>query len=291
MKLSLSTHLLVYGELDSAGMQAIADAGCQESEVWLAEPHVRWRSASAMTELRKKLEDSGSKPGTVHLPFYPSVGGLLDHGEKWSVIDPDSKRRQIALDGMAEGFQAAATLGARAGVLHLGWPGDLWTTEHLHWAEAAVYQLLPVAKECGVQLLLENIISTGTRAKKLVRLLDKVDPDGQAGVCLDLGHAHVEGNILEELADALPRLSHLHVHDNDGCKDQHSAPGQGTIPWRSLLQKLQDISYQGSGALELRDFSKGAISPAEVIQKEMGHVRKFHQHWASRDLLTPSIKI
>ena len=100
-----------------------------------------------------------------------------------------------------------------------------------------------------------------------------------------------KGNILEELADALPRLSHLHVHDNDGCKDQHSAPGQGTIPWRSLLQKLQDISYHGSGALELRDFSKGGIPPAEVIQKEMGHVRKFHQHWASRDLLTPSIKI
>ena len=289
MKLSLSTHLLVYGELDSVGRRAIAEAGCSESEVWLAEPHVRWRSAFAMTELRKKLEDSGSRPGTVHLPFYPSVSGLLDRGEKWSVIDPDSNRRKIALDGMAEGFHAAATLGARAGVLHLGWPGDAWGKAQLHWAEEAVDKLLPIAKKCGVQLLLENIISDGTRAKNLVRLLDKVDPDGHAGICLDLGHAHVEGNILEELSDSLPRLAHLHVHDNDGCHDQHAAPGQGTIPWRELLQQLNSISYQGSGALELRDFSKGALSPAEVIQKEMGHVRQFHRHWANENLLTPSI--
>jgi len=285
MKLSLSTHLLVYGELDSAGMQAIADAGCQESEVWLAEPHVRWRSASAMTELRKKLEDSGSKPGTVHLPFYPSVGGLLDHGEKWSVIDPDSKRRQIALDGMAEGFQAAATLGARAGVLHLGWPGDLWTTEHLHWAEAAVYQLLPVAKECGVQLLLENIISSGTRCAELVKLLNEVDPASEAGICLDLGHAHVLGGVVEELEAALPRLAHLHVHDNDGQEDSHLAPGRGTIPWRDVLTRLQSSGYTGRGALELRDFSKGQDAPAELVRAEVDAALDFQKHWQGEGLL------
>ncbi len=281
MKLSLSTHLLVYRQLQDPVLAAMAAAGYRTVEVWLAEPHVPWRSTSACEKFRQRLAKHSLRAGSVHLPFYPSVPELINHGSKWSVIDNESTQRQAAIEGAARGLEAAAELGAACAVLHLGWPGDDWSGDRGQLAREAVFQLLPTAKQCGVQLLLENIISDGTRAGELVTLLDEVDPDGSAGICLDLGHANVEGNVLSELSDALPRLAHLHVHDNDGHCDSHHAPGQGSIPWAQVLNQLAQIEFSGMGALELRDFSRGDDELHQMLNRELGLVADFcdkHRH-------------
>ncbi|HEX9792951.1 MAG TPA: sugar phosphate isomerase/epimerase family protein [Planctomycetota bacterium] len=286
MELTLSTHLLVYAALDAAALRALAASGYATVEVWLAEPHVPWRDAHALEEFGGRLRDHGLRAGTVHLPFYPSVPALRAENRRWSVIDPASAAaRREAVAGAAAGLQAAAALGARAGVLHLGWQGDVWSESSHAWAREAVAELLPVARHCGVQLLLENIISEGTRAARLVELLDELDPVGDAGVCLDLGHAHVEGDVLDQLEAALPRLAHLHVHDNDGASDDHRAPGAGTLPWRAVLGRLRAHDYRGQGALEIRDSSKGRETAATVVAREAGLARAFEHTWAARDLL------
>ena len=84
-----------------------------------------------------------------------------------------------------------------------------------------------------------------------------------------LGHAHVDGGVLDELEQAAPRLCHLHLHDNDGRSDAHLAPGQGTIPWAQVLERLHAAGYQGAGALEVRDLSRGARPPAEVLAETL----------------------
>jgi sugar phosphate isomerase/epimerase len=273
MELSLSTHLLVYGHLDEPALCALAASGLSLVEVWLAEPHLCWKDARALAEFRARLEQHGLRPASVHLPFYPSVPALLEHGEKWSLIDPAVAQREIALAGTREGIYACAALGARQAVLHLGWQGDAWLDSSHGWARDAVAELLPVAHACGVELLLENIISSGTRVARLIELLDEIDPAGQAGICLDLGHAHVEGDVLAELQVALPRLRHLHLHDNDGCSDAHLAPGLGSMPWAEVLAQLQAAGYDGAGALEIRDLSRGAEAPDQVIQKAVQQAR------------------
>ena len=283
MELTLSTHLLVYHTMNARALQALQHCGCGGAEVWLAEPHVPWRNESRLREFGQALADSGLCTHTVHLPFYPSVPDLLERGETWSVIAPDPADRRVAIQGMAEGLHAAAALGAEGAVLHLGWPKDVWTSETQALADSAVAELLPIAKKCGVKLLLENIISNGTRAGALVQLLNRVDPHEEAGICLDLGHAHVLGGVLAELEDALPRLDHLHVHDNDGKKDAHLAPGQGSIPWAEVLKKLEEGNYQGSGALEIRDFSKGKQDLEEVMKEQMQHVDSFRDDFFPQD--------
>lgn len=281
MELSLSTHLLVYHRMQDQSLATMAAAGYRTVEVWLAEPHVPWRSQRGCEQFRRRLAEHGLRAGSVHLPFYPSVPELMNHGHKWSVIDQEKKARETAIEAAAEGFRAAATLGAGVGVLHLGWPGDDWSGDRTQLAREAVDALLPIAKETGVQLLLENIISDGTRCGELVKLLDEVDPHHTAGICLDLGHAHVEGDILAEIGDALPRLCHLHVHDNDGSSDSHHAPGQGSIPWDGVFDLLTTANFNGLGALELRDFSRGEDDIPALLKRELGHVADFcaqHRH-------------
>lgn len=269
MQLSLSSHLLVYGRCEPEELVTARDAGIEQLELWLAEPHLPWRDLSACAAFRQRLGDLGLRAGSVHLPFYPSVPELLDHGAKWSVIDPDPRRRAEALDAVRAGMQAAAELGARHAVLHLGWQRDTWTDAEHGWAREAVHQLLQEPPAEGVQLCLENIISSGTRADALMRLLDEVDPDGQAGICLDLGHAHVDGGVLAELERAAPRLCHLHLHDNDGQSDAHLPPGAGSIPWPEVLARIDAAGFQGCGALEIRDTSRGERPAAETLHESL----------------------
>lgn len=279
MRLTLSTHLLVHGQLDFASLEAIRLAGHDTVEVWLAEPHVPWRDPGGCERFRAALGSHGLTAGSVHLPFYPSVPELKEQGRKWSLLHADPKERRAALDGAADGLRAAALLGARGAVLHLGWQRDVWN-DHAHgFAREAVSHLLPIARETGVRLLLENIISTGTRAQALLALLDEVDPAGEAGICLDLGHAHVDGGVLAELRAALPRLAHLHVHDNDGSEDAHLAPGQGSIPWPSVIEMLRAVGYSGFGALELRDFTRGAATAPELCRAAAANTRGFRELW------------
>lgn len=269
MQLSLSSHLLVYGRCEPEELVTARAAGIEQLELWLAEPHLPWSDLGACAALRQRLADLGMHAGSVHLPFYPSVPELLDHGSKWSVIDPDPRRRTEALDGVRAGMQAAAELGAKHAVLHLGWQRDIWTEAEHGWAREAVHSLLQEPPAEGVQLCLENIISSGTRAEALMQLLDEVDPECQAGICLDLGHAHVDGGVLAELEVAAPRLCHLHLHDNDGQSDAHLPPGAGTIPWPEVLARLQAAGFDGCGALEVRDLSRGERPAAETLHETL----------------------
>ncbi len=289
MELTLSTHLLVYGELEDASLQAVAAAGYRRLEAWLAEPHLPWRREQGPEGLRRRFGDHGLEAGTVHLPFYPSVPELVDQGRRWSVIDPDPELRRQSLEGAERGLQAAAALGARGAVLHLGWQGDRWDGDAGAYAREAVARLLEAARGYGVQLLLENIMSAGTRCGRLVELLDELDPEGEAGLCLDLGHAHVEGGgadgMLEELEAALPRLRHVHLHDNDGCCDQHLPPGSGAVPWDRVLGRLQQAGYGGEAALEIRDPARGAGGAAEALGRALPAVSAFVDRWRREGLL------
>ncbi|MCH2101086.1 MAG: sugar phosphate isomerase/epimerase [Planctomycetes bacterium] len=287
MQLSLSSHLLVYGRCEPEELVSARAAGIEQLELWLAEPHLPWRDLAACAALRKRLGDLGLRAGSVHLPFYPSVPELLDAGEKWSLIDPDPRQRAIALDGVRAGMQAAADLGAEHAVLHLGWQRDSWTQNEHGWAREAVHSLLSEPPANGVQLCLENIISSGTRAAALMQLLDEVDPEGRAGICLDLGHAHVDGGVLAELECAAPRLCHLHLHDNDGQCDAHLPPGSGTIPWPLVLAQLEAAGFDGYGALEIRDQSRGERPVAETLQETLAASAKIFPELLPPDTIAP----
>lgn len=71
--------------------------------------------------------------------------------------------------------------------------------------------------------------------------------------CLDIGHAEMRGSDTSavELIKALgPRLSALHIHDNDKWHDSHAIPFSMNIDFVPIAKALKEIGYDGYFTLE-----------------------------------------
>lgn len=112
--------------------------------------------------------------------------------------------------------------------------------------------LLPLAKELGIGLMLENLPGSFNTAAQMGQLLD---PMPEIGLHLDVGHANLltpkltTGELLQAYG---PRLKHVHMHDNKGgSADLHLPLGSGNIDTRQQVRELQAHGYDGTITLEV----------------------------------------
>ena len=121
-------------------------------------------------------------------------------------------------------------------------------------------ELAPIAQNLGIPLALENM--PGDTWEVLDELLAAYPPDA-VGICYDSGHGHIamdgeQATGLDCLEQRIDRLLALHLHDNDGCGDQHQPPFYGTLDWPRLVAAIRrSPSYRGPLSFELsyRDVS------------------------------------
>jgi sugar phosphate isomerase/epimerase len=60
-----------------------------------------------------------------------------------------------------------------------------------------------------------------------------------AGYLVDTGHANLNGwNLAALLEQTKPRLTGIHLHDNQGDEDRHLPVGEGSIPWLDVFPLL-----------------------------------------------------
>ena len=81
-------------------------------------------------------------------------------------------------------------------------------------------------------------------------LLSEYDP-GFLGLCFDSGHANLGGDSFEQLKRLKDRLIAVHLHDNDGSRDQHKIPFTGTVNWADLASVMASSAYAGCVNLEV----------------------------------------
>lgn len=118
--------------------------------------------------------------------------------------------------------------------------------------------LIERAEQLNVNIAMENLMDAEPIARAAF-LLDHFDSP-RFGFCYDSGHRNVYVNSLPEAAalrenDLLSRFGHrlmaLHLHDNDGTKDQHRLPFDETIDWPATLRRIKAAGYQGNLHLEV----------------------------------------
>ena len=102
----------------------------------------------------------------------------------------------------------------------------------------------------GVQIVLENVLER--EPAWLLDIIKGVD-DPRLKMCLDIGHVNAYSNIpvLEWLETCAPYISHFHIHNNDGTRDQHNALNDGTIPMKEFLLWAEDICPDATFTMEL----------------------------------------
>ena len=86
------------------------------------------------------------------------------------------------------------------------------------------------------------------------------------GICLDTGHANVNGEDLAQVVCDLKGVPlHIHIDDNNGDSDAHLIPRDGSIDYQPFVRALQEINYQGFVSAELG--FQYTLEPGAAVQK------------------------
>ena len=65
-------------------------------------------------------------------------------------------------------------------------------------------------------------------------------------ITLDVGHCNTTDVPVQQMIHKFgTRIKHVHIHDNDGFRETHAVVGQGSVPWRTVIEALNKIRYDG----------------------------------------------
>lgn len=263
----LSTHLFHNERLERKHLEAIAAAGFAGIEIFATRTHVDYHDRRRVLEIGSWLHETGLGAVSMHAPICESFSGGA-WGRAYSNASTRAAARQEALDETTAALEAARHLGCRTLVVHLGLPRGQKIPPDDNDATAARHSVEALAAACrdaGVRLAVELIPNTLSTSAALEALLGGDLDLGDAGVCLDLGHAHLMGGV-SEAAEALSgHIITTHVHDNDGKADTHLVPGSGNIDWPSALTALGKVGYAGPLIFEVADHGDAAATLGRTV--------------------------
>ena len=272
MRFGLSTHLYHGERLARRHFEAVAGAGIDLVELFATRTHLDYGDSRHVAAIKAWLDDLGIAAGSMHLPISTGVAGGV-WGRPYSNASADPRARQEAVDETVAALHAAAELGCAIGVLHLGLPREFQTSASDNSVAAMRRALEPIAAAAGavgVQLALEVIPNDLSSPEALRGLFDGQLELGSAGVCLDVGHAHLLGGAPDAAETLSGHVITTHIHDNRGAEDEHLVPFAGTVDWPQTLMALSKTGYQGALVFEVAD----AGDAPGVLERTVGARRR-----------------
>ncbi|MGE5189772.1 MAG: sugar phosphate isomerase/epimerase family protein [Gemmatimonadota bacterium] len=254
METSLSTHLFAFHDIDDYIASLFARFGFPCAELWAMPPHFPYRDPEAADRIAAVLSRRAVRTASLHAPLYPDVRTYRK--DRWFSLSSDDEEHR--LESVAATAAAGAWLARNGGgtlVVHTGFPAADWFPRRWGAFLSSMNELLDRVPP-DTRLAVENTPLPSGRVEVILDIVARYPPD-RVGVCLDLGHANIQGAILPAIGAAAPRLIHVHASDNDGERDDHLVPGRGSIPWGPVFDALRDAGFPGPLTVELRDSVRG----------------------------------
>lgn len=187
------------------------------------------------------------------------------HAPSCEIIGPGN---EIGLEATKRSVEACGMLGIKNLVVHSAfspqykYPND--KIEYFKANEPFFKACLPLMEKYDVSILFENTTIKHCTDNCYFPIMGKDLNDFVEfmahplyGAVWDVGHAHMDGiDHYTEIMTMGKNLKAIHVHDNDGKKDLHTAPLLGTLNYDSLMRGLIELGYDGYFTLEAGDFFK-----------------------------------
>jgi sugar phosphate isomerase/epimerase len=259
-RFGLSTHLFHGERLGRAHFETIAAHGFDLVELFATRTHFDYHDPAAIARVRQWLTETGVEAGTMHAPICDGFRHGV-WGRAFSNASGQNAHRHEAVEETAAAIRAARDVGCHTIVLHLGLPRGQEIPAGDNDPQAmrrSVETIAGAATAAGIRLALEVIPNSLSTADAIVDLLGGDLELGDAGVCLDFGHAHMLSGA-PEAAEALGgHVITTHVHDNNGRDDIHLVPFAGTIDWTATLAAMSKIGYAGAYVFEVADHGDAA---------------------------------
>ena len=248
----ISTHLYLSDRLDREHLVEIAAHGFDAVEVFAVRDHFDYHDRRAAIALAEWLDDTRLALHSFHAPIAAEYanGGWRD---AYTLAAADEPRRKRAVDEAMAVLHVAALLPYTVLVLHCGVPAPHGKPADNHVASLvrSLEELSLVAAVVGVTLAVEVIPNELSTPAALVDLLEsEIEADG-LGICMDVGHARLMGDVVDAIETCSGHLATTHLHDNRGRTDDHLVPGQGLVDWEAALLAFQKVGYDGAWIFEL----------------------------------------
>ncbi len=180
----------------------------------------------------KEFLAKGISIRSVHAPF----------GDGYNLSDFDTEEREKAIQIHRDLLYKVARAGVKMLIIH---PGiSVRSKEDVEnmslLAIDSISQLIATAEETGVALAVENMLPghPGCEIGHITNIIEQISSPS-LGICFDVGHAHVCGNMKEYMSAFGEDIISIHIHDNDGTHDMHLQPPYGTVDWRAFVEILQ----------------------------------------------------
>jgi sugar phosphate isomerase/epimerase len=262
---SLSTHLFHGQRLTREHLLEVAAAGFTAVELFATRTHFDYHSPAAVGDLQQWLGEAGLELSGVHAPVSESfLGGRW--GAVLSLANADAAARARALDEAERALHLARRIPFGVLVAHLGIPRTQLPGPGENSRDAArrsIDALAQAAEPLGVRVAVEVIPNELSRAGSLVHFVEHDVEARNVGICLDAGHANMDGDAVDAVETVAEHLIATHLHDNRGRADDHLLPFEGTVDWPALMTAVQKVGYEGALTFEIA--AKG--SPKDTLKK------------------------
>ena len=252
MAFGVSTHLYVADRLDRDHLVEIAAHGLEAIEVFAVRDHFDYRDRRAAIALAEWLDDTRLVFHSMHAPIAGSyVNGSWQDG--LSLAAADEGRRKAAVDETLATLDVAAAVPYQILVVHCGVPEPYASPGDNHRGSLmrSLEELSPVAARYGVRLALEVIPNELSTPSALVDVIESDIDAAGLGICMDVGHARMMGDVVDAIEACSGHIITTHLHDNRGRSDDHLGPGKGVIDWDAATLAFQKVGYDGIWMFEL----------------------------------------
>ena len=164
--------------------------------------------------------------------------------------------RAEAADWIRRTIEVAEEAGARALILHIGGKkancADRTDREIFDANAKTLSELADFVKPLKIRLAIENLMTDvnrqGCRIAELKELIETVGSD-RIGICLDTGHANVDGlDVPDAIRECGPLLCATHIQETCPGNDLHVFPftlrrSKSTMDWFRIFRTFQETGY------------------------------------------------
>ena len=261
-RFALSSYLYHQRRLIRDHLLEISAHGFSAFELFANRLHVDFHNASVVADVQQWLAEAQLELVSVHAPIL-----------ELSLASAEASEREAALAETERALHIARRIPFRTLVVHLGRPRSEGVRggTNRDAARRSVDTLAKAAEPLGVHIALEVIPNDLSRAASLTQLIDEDIEPGNVGICLDVGHARLEGDVTDTIEVVSGHLIATHLHDNRGRSDDHLVPFDGVIDWPSALTTVRKVGYDGALTFELsaRGSTKDTLARARDARRRM----------------------
>ncbi len=273
MRKAMSSYVFIQQRLHPGHLDTLRRGGAEAVEIFAARNHFDYGDRQQVREIANWFRQSGVPLNSLHAPMFSDYEWGRTGTPPVNIADREKRRRVESMDEIKRALEVAEQLPFRFLIQHVGTPGEAFEPQKFESTLSSLEHLHAFAKPLGVRILLENIpneLATPERVVEYLRVLHLED----LGACLDFGHAHIMGGVAQSFETMKDHIRSTHVHDNQGERDSHLWPGEGTIDWQQAMALLRTARHappllmeiNGEGREDIDEEMKKAYAKLEEAE-------------------------